>query len=284
MITGGAKFFSQSVCLFANGASGSSTPSNGSSTANFCLDRNPWTYWYTSGSNDSTTEVLTIVFPSSVPITRLLLLDHNFKQFTVKYLNNVGAWTDFTNAKGLDGALSGGKIAETVFADNSAYYEFDSVTTNSIQISITKAQVTNADKYLNTCIATTEIGTLAGYPTIQAITVDRNSKIKKTLSGRYSIQKADETAAFKMQFKSYPSAVTYNVDIDLMMTLHDSDSPFLVWLCGGRRGATYFNYTLRGYRLKDVYQMQIDKAINLSYTQNITKNSLNAEVSLQESI
>lgn len=284
MITGGIKFFNQSVCLAANGATGASTPSNGSSTALYCLDRNPWTYWYTSGSNDATTEVLTITFPSSVPITRLLLLDHNFKHYAVKYLSSGGAWTDFTSAVGLDGAMSGGKISETAFADSSSYYEFDSVTTNSIQITIYSTQVANKDKYLNSCIATTEIGTCAGFPTIQAVTVDRNSKIKKTLSGRYSIQKSDETAAFKLSFKSYPSAITYNVDIDLMMTLHDLDTPFLVWLCGGRRGTSYFNYTLRGYRLKDVYQMQIDKAYALSYTMSITKNSLNAEVSLQESI
>ena len=69
-----------------------------------------------------------------------------------------------------------------------------------------------------------------------------------------------------------------------MLAIHDLDFPFLVWLCGGRRGTQYFNYTLRGFRLKDVYQMQIDKALNLSYTANVTKNSLNAEVSLQESI
>ena len=181
--------------MAADGASGVSTPSNGTSTAIFCLDRNPYTYWYTSGSNDSTTEVLTITFPSSVPITRLLLLDHNFKNYTVKYLNGLGAFVDFTNAVGMDGAMSGGKIAETIFSDGSSYYEFDSVTTNQIKISIVSTQVTNADKFLNACIATTEIGTLAGYPTISPIAVDRNSKIKKTLSGRYSIQKSDETVA-----------------------------------------------------------------------------------------
>jgi hypothetical protein len=283
MISGGAKFFNTSVCLAVNGATGSSTPSAGSSTAQYCLDRNPFTYWYTSGSNDSTTEALTIVFPSSQAISRLLLIDHNFKNYTVKYWNG-SAWTDFTTTVGMDGALSGGKIAETAFADSSSYYEFDSVTTTQIQISITSTQVANADKYLNGCIATTEIGTLAGYPTISPVTVDRNSKIKKTLSGRYSIQKGDEVAAFSLAFQNYPSATVYNVDIDLMMTLHDMDIPFLTWLCGGRRGSTYFNYTLRGFRLKDVYQMQIDKAFALSYTANVTKNALNCVVSLQESI
>jgi hypothetical protein len=284
MITGGAKFFNTSLCLAANGATGSSTPSNGSTTALNCLDRNPYTYWYTSGSSDATTEVLTIVLPASSAISRLFLVDHNFKAYSVKYLNGFGVWTDFTNVKGLDGATSGGKIVETAFADTTSYYEFDQVSTTSIQISISSTQVANKDKFLNTLIVTTEIGTLAGFPTIKAVVVDRNSKIKKTLSGRYSIQKSDETAAFVLSFKTYPSAVTYNVDIDLMMTLHDLDAPFLAWLCGGRRGTGYFNYTLRGFRLKDIYQMQIDKAYNLSYTLNVYKNSLNAEVSMQESI
>jgi len=283
MITGGAKFFNTSLCLAANGATGVSTPSNGTATVPGCIDRNPFTYWYTAGSNDSTTEVLTLTFASAL-INRLLLLDHNFKNYSVKYLNGSGSYVDFTNTKGMDGATSGGKIVETAFADSSSYCEFDSVTTTSIRISITSTQVANQDKFLNTCIVTSEIGTLAGFPTISPITVDRNSKIKKTLSGRFSIQKSDETATFKLSFKSYPSAVTYNVDIDLMMTLHDMDAPFLVWLCGGRRGSTYFNYTLRGFRLKDLYQMQIDKAFALSYTANVTKNSLNAEVDFQESI
>lgn len=283
-ITGGVKFFNTSKCLAADGASATSTPSNGSATANSCLDRNPYTYWYTIGSNDTITEVLTVLFASSQAISRLLLLDHNFKSYTVKYLNGFGVYVDFTNAVGIDGATVLGKIAESSFADNSSYYEFDSVSTTSIQISVTTTQVVNAEKFLNAAIATDEIGTLAGFPVIQYVKVDRNSKISQTLTGRFSIQKADETTSFTLSFKTYPSAIVYNVDIDLMMTLHDMDIPFLVWLCGGRRGANYFNYTLRGWRLKDIFQMQIDKAYNLSYTSSITKNSLNAEVSLQESI
>ena len=281
MITGGAKFFQKSMCLGVDGASAAA--SNGDSTSAFALDRNPFTYWYTVGSTDAATETLTINFGATKTISRILLLDHNFKSYTIKY-DVSGVWTNFSNAVGLNGALGGGIISESAFADGSSYYEFDAVTTTRIQISITTTQVANADKFLAQAIVTTEIGTLAGFPTIKQVTIDRNSKNKKTLSGKYSIQKADETASFQLSFKTYPSAITYNVDIDLMMTLHDQDTPFLVWLCGGRRGSTYFNYTLRGFRLKDVYQMQIDKAYNLSYTMNVYKNSLNAEVSLQEVI
>lgn len=278
-ITSGIKFFQTSQCLNVNGSTASAT--NGSSTANYALDRNPFTYWYTVGSSDVSTETYTITLASPATINRILLLDHNFKQYTIQYFASA-AWHNFTNVVGLDGSVSG--ISETIFADNSSYYEFDSVTATSIKLTVTKTQLANQDKQLSQFIITNEIGTFMGFPQVKSVTVDRNSKVKKTLSGRFSIQKADETAAFSLSFKSYPSSIIYNVDIDLLMALHDQDTPFLVWLCGGRRGSTYFNYTLRGFRLKDVYQMQIDKAYKLSYTESIYKNSLNCEVELVESI
>ena len=279
-ITGGAKFFQPSLCLSANGAT--AVASNGSSSAIYCLDLNPYTYFYTVGSSDASTETLTISFNGNQTISRLLLLDHNFKQFGIKYLNGSGSYVDFTNVVGLDATI--GTISETVFSDSSAYYEFDAVSTSGIQVTVSKTQVANADKYLAGLIATTEIGTLAGYPTITPIIPDRNSKVAKTLSGKVAVQKSDESTSFMLQFKTYPSSVAYNVDIDLMMTLNDQDAPFLAWLCGGRRGSTYFNYTLRGFRLKDVYQMHIKSALNLQYTANVTKNSLNCQVDMAESI
>lgn len=280
MITGGAKFFYPSMCLSVNGAN--ATAADGNTTPNYMLDRNPFTYFYTVGSNDSTTHTITVTMSSSVTINRLFLIDHNWKQFTVKYLNNLGAWTDFTNVRGLDASL--GSISETTFADSSAYYEFDSVTTSSIQITVTKTQIANQDKYCAQLVITSEIGTFAGYPVIKPITLDRNAKVQKTLSGKISTLKGDESAAFGFQFKSYPSAAAYNVDIDLVLTLQDLDTPFLVWLCGGRRGSTYYNYTLRGFRLKDLYLMAITQPLALSYTANVTKNSLNADLEIAESI
>jgi hypothetical protein len=278
-ITGGIKFFETSKCLNVNGATASA--SSGDAAANYALDRNPYTLWYTNGSNDLTTETFTITLTAAASFNRIFLLSHNFKQYTLKY-KLAGVWTDFTNVRGMDGLKA--TISETTFSDTSSYYEFDLVSATEIQMTVTKTQTANQEKELAQIVLTKEIGTLAGFPVIKEVVVDRNSKVKRTLSGRYSIQKADETANFSINFKGYPSAVAYNVDIDLMMTLHDLDDPFLVWLCGGKRGTTYFNYTLRGFRLQDLYQMQIEKAYKLSYTSSITKNSLNCEVLLQESI
>lgn len=279
MITGGVKFFDTSKCLGVNG--GTAQASNGDATAIYAIDRNPYTYWYTTGSSDASTETLEIDFGQTVPITRLLLLLHNFKSFTVKY-DLSGAWTDFTSVVGMDGSLS--TISESTFADNCAYYEFAEVTTSKILISVATTQVANAEKFLSQAIVTSEIGTLQGFPIIKPVVLDRNSKQKQTLSGKYSVTKADETASVTIDFSGYPSAAAYNVDIDTALQLHDSDVPFLVWLCGGRRGSNFFRYTLRGYRLQDVFQMQVIKAFQLSYSQNVYMNGLNASVQLAESI
>lgn len=279
MIGGGVKFFSLSKSLLADGAS--ITASTGSASANYCLDKNPLTFWRSVGSSDTTTETLEITLSASSTINRILLLDHNFKDFTIKY-DNSGSWTHFSSVTGLNGSKT--NITETAFADDVAYYEFASVTTTKILITINKTQVVDAQKYVSQVIVTDELGTLVGFPKIAKVTVDRNSRVTKTLSGKNVVMKSIETASFELEFKDYPRSSVYNVDIDLMMDLHDREDAFLVWLCGGRRGTNYFGYTLRGFRLKDVYVMQVMKAIDLSYRNNIYQNQLNAKVSLQEHI
>jgi len=69
-----------------------------------------------------------------------------------------------------------------------------------------------------------------------------------------------------------------------MMALHDREDPFLVWLAGGKSGSTYFRYTLRGFRLKDMVLMHVSKAIPLSYYKNIYHNPVNMKVEFVESI
>lgn len=278
-ITGHIKIFDESQCLGVNGATISA--SSGDSSSAYAIDRNVETKWRSVLSTDLVTETIVVTFPESTAISRLLFLDINWKQFTVKY-DVAGTWTNFAAVVGLD-STGGSAISETVFADDTAYYEFTEVTTGSIQITVTTTQTANAQKYCAQIIATTEVGTFLGYPIIKAVRVDRNSRNKKTLSGKVSVIKSVETSAIEMEFVNYPSTSTYNADIDLMLNLHDREDPFIVWLCGGRRGS-YFNYILRGFRLRDAITMQITEAIDLSYTSNIYKNPVNAILKLEEHI
>lgn len=274
-ITGHMKFFEQSKCLGKNGATIS--VSSGTPSADYALDQNTETAWRSSGSSDLSSEEVIIEFEEAA-IDRLFLLGTNLKAFTIQY-NNAGTWTSFASVVGIDGSKSG--ITETALAKAVAYYEFTEVTTDSIRIVATTTQTANEEKYLRQVIVTKEIGTLAGWPRVKNIEQTRNNRVVKTLSGFYSIQKSLEVPSFDLEFKDYPSTSTYNVDMDVMLELHDSEDPFLVWPCGGRSGSPYHQYTLRGWRLEDLYQMQISKALALAYSQNIFTAPINAKVELE---
>lgn len=280
MITGGIKYFEPSQNLMVNGAS--ITASSGNAAAQYAIDRNEFTYWQSVSSNDATTETVTVTFPATISINRLLCLDINWKQFQVKY-NVTGTWTNFTSVVGLDGALGGG-ISETTFADNTAYYEFAQVTTDKIQFTIDKTQVVDADKYVAQIIATTEIGTFKGFPKVKSVDITRNERSKQTLSGRYVVQKSDSSTGIQLNFANYSPRTDFANDLDIMMSLFDRDKPFIVWLCGGKRGTSSFGYTLRGFRLLDALTMQITKGYSLNYDQGVYVLGINNTVQFQEHI
>lgn len=266
-ISGGIKFFKKNEA-----ADGTASATSGDSSSKFILDLDVDTYWTSVGSSDSETETITINFSSSKAIDRILLLDHNFKSFTVKYLSG-SSYVAFANVIGIGGvSLSG--ITETSFSEDSSYYEFDSVNTTAIQIACTTTQIPNAEKYLGQSIATTELGTFVGYPEMSKVDLTRNSRFKKTLSGRYSVQKSQQTIGYSIKFKNYPSSDVYNVDIDLAITLFESEDPFLVYPCGGRYESKHFNYLIPGFRLKDCVLSQVKKGYKLKYVKNIYRNMI----------
>jgi hypothetical protein len=264
-ITGGIKFLKKNEA-----AEGTVSATSGDGSAKFILDLDVDTYYTSVGSSDAETETLTISFGSSKTIDRILLLDHNFKSFNVKYYNG-STYVAFANVIGIGGvSLSG--ITETSFAKDSSYYEFDSVSTESIQIAVTTTQTTNAEKYLSQAIATSEIGTFVGYPEVSSVDLSRNTRFKKTLSGRFSVQKSQQTMGFNIRFRNYPSSTVYNVDIDLAITLFETEDPFLIYPCGGRYESKHFNYQIPGFRLKDCILSQVKKGYKLKYVKNIYTN------------
>lgn len=278
MISGGAKFFSRPVSYFSDGEITASA-STGTSLVSRALDRNAVTYWRSNGSDDTTTETITITWDASQTFNRIFLVDHNFKEFEIKYLSGV-SYVSFASVVGLDGTQSG--IAETTFADDTAYYEFTQVSTTSIQVTVLKTQVADEEKYLNQLIVTTELGTLQGYPDITGSEFSRQERSKKMLSGKQLTLKSEGFFKCTLNFKTYPARLSD--DIDLMFSLFDKEETFLVWLCGGRRGSNYFKYQLRGFRLRDVFSMQTQGAIGPDYTANVYVSSVNFKVNLIESV
>jgi len=275
-INGGIKFFERSTALFSAGTSAIAT--SNSDSANNILTNRQLTYWKSIGSDDLTTETITITFNKTVTIDRIILNRMNFKQFTVKY-DLASVWTDFANVSGLDGALIGG-ISETIFADETAYYEVDSVQTTGIQIEVLKTQVVDAEKIIYNLFTTSELGTLEGYPKINGLTFTRNSRQSEVLSGLVNIQKAFQTQNVTLNFTNHHS----QSDLTLIETLFDSDESFLVWFCGGKRGEEYFRFNIRGYPLRYIFNMQTPAVMNPNFPNNSYVTAPNNSIQLVASV
>ena len=275
------KFFDVSKSLFEDGATASA--SSGNSVANRALDKNAVTKWRTVGSSDAVTETFTITLSETSTIDRIIVTDHNWKSYTIKY--DVGGLpTDFTSVFDLEGSVVGG-ISESSYALDTSYYEFASVSTDTIYIEVTTTQVADAEKFASQIIVTSELGTLNGYPITKSIRNSRNQRVKETLSGKSLITKTEESISFDIDFRTHPtSKSTFRADLDLMMTLFDREENFLVWLCGGGQEGSEFRYALRGFRLKDIYEMQIDSDIRTSYKDNNYNQPVNMRISLTEAI
>lgn len=275
-ITGGIKFFERSSALFRDGATATATTN--SASANNILTNRQLVYYQSIGSDDTTTETITITYPLVVTIDRLLLNRINFKQFDVKYYNG-SVYVHFTSVVGIDGTLGSG-ISETAFADETAYYEVDSISTTSIQITATKTQTTDQEKMIYNLFTTVELGTLEYPPQISPLSFSRNNKSATGLQGLANIQKGYETLSLALGFQNHPS----QSDMDLLTTIFNRDKSFLVWLCGGRRGKPYFSYALKGYGLRDIYNVQSPAGTSPEFPGSIYVTAPNDSLPLVSSI
>lgn len=275
-ITGGVKFFGKNLVLEEDG--GSIVASSGDIVSAYAIDKNPVTFWESVGSDDATTETLTLTF-DEVEIDRLILQNHNWKDFNVQYWTGA-AWAHFASVVGLDGAKA--NITETAFAQDTAYYEFTQVTTTKLRIQVLKTQDADDQKYISQVIACVELGTLQGWPAIRGVKHSRNERRKEMLSGKVLVQKGIDSFACKIDFQNYPAS--YAADLNLAMDLFDREDPFLVWLCGGAYGSTKFKYTHRGFRLRDVYLMQVSKDVPVDYMGGGYLNPASLELNLEEHV
>lgn len=270
-MTGGISFFEKSKALYAGGSS--CVASSNTADQNLFLGQNKYFKWKSSGSDDMTTETLTITLAESVAINRIFLLGINFKAFQIQY----GAGSDFSNVTGLD-SYSGSAIDVSDYAGDAAYFEFDEVTTDTIIITIDTTQTADAEKEIVQFIATNEIGTLTGFPTITGGAADRTERRAVSVSGRSHIEKGYESFSFSLELSSY----NVQADLDVLEGLHDRNEPFLVWLCGGK--PTNFRFKQRGFRVGDVYQMQTVGEMTSGYYRNIYPAGVEKRYRFEEAI
>lgn len=286
----GVYFFTDSVCLGRDGST--VTASTGTVSEDYILNFNKAFAWQSDGSDDTTTETLTITFVSAQTIDSLFLLNHNFKQFNITYnggsnftnvktvnLYEVGFFADdsgdvLTDENGAyfdDGEEDEFSItADEIYADdypqNTSYYEFDSVSVSTIEISVTTTQVADEEETLNIFSAQNIIGnfSFAGIDKNNP-NINYNTRQYVNILNKPFVRKGIPTfaASLRVPFTSIQA------DVDLIETLQDSDDDFIIWLCGGKLGTDYFSVNARPYRLEDVYRVQNTRASSSSFYQGV---------------
>lgn len=271
-ISGGIKFFYKCRGDLDNDIAEAAV-SSGATTRNNARSRKTYLKWESEGSDDTTTETYELRFGAEQTINRLLLVRNNFKAFSVQYWNG-STWVDFSNVVTKEGTQA--SITETANAKTTNYYEFDSVTTEKILVSVDTTQTVDAEKYLYQIIATAEIGTFQGYPRYEATHRKRMAE-KQGFDGKTSFSVLGESYACSLGF------TRYGVEADhlLVQTLWQNDDAFYIYPCGANEGQ--FRYTSKiGNRLRDIYLVWFNRDLDANYEQNVYALGLNYTVGLLE--
>jgi hypothetical protein len=232
------------------------TASQGSAYAPFVQRRSNNLGWMTTGSVDADNTTLTCDFVNSTTLTDILLIGHNFKNYTIKYWNG-SSYVNF-----------GTTINVTNSTDTTTRHSFASVSTTKIQCTITGTQVANADKSLNQWIATETIGQLAGWPLIKKPTFNYNKRVDTMLSGKKFVGINTGGFACDLSVKVWSSSA----DLTIVESLFVTGSGFLVWLCGG--STSQFSSSRFGYRLQDLFLMQCQNNYIPEWNQGLYKSGI----------
>jgi len=222
--------------------------------------------WITTGSNDAANTQLDIDWTDQRTIDNLLLVKHNFSDYTIQYWNG-SAYVDFSSAIN----VSGGVALTTV-------HTFTAVQTSKIRLIITGTIVADADKIMRQFIATEQIGQLESWPIISGVVNSKSKKVTKALSGKSYV--ADTIGSFACSLDV--EILKSSLDLAIFEQIFDSYEGVLVWLCGGDE--VQFSSKRQGYRLEDIFLMRPVSEYNPDWFQGLYVAGIVFSIKLQESI
>lgn len=240
------------------------TASQSSTYAPFVQRRSNSLGWMTTGSVDSDNTTLTCDFVNLKTIDNIILIGHNFKNYTIKYWDGA-AYQNFSTS-----------INVTNSTATTSRHSFTAQATTKIQVTITGTQVANADKRLNQLIATQLIGQLTGWPQITNPTMNLNKRLNTMLSGKLNI--GTNVGGFYCDLKV--TNWSSGADLTIVETLYNSGNGFLVWLCGGDENQ--FSSVRIPYRLRDLFLMKCQNNHGPEWVQGLYKTGQKITISLAE--
>jgi hypothetical protein len=268
----GCKFFEPSLLENAGVVSALTATTNNSLVGNI-LNDDQLLPWISLGSNDTITEEINITFSTSQTVSRIFLLNFNFKDFKIFYNTN----QNFAGVKTLD--ASG--LSEINIVNNTkdvAYFEVTPQACNNIKIQAFNTIVANAQKFLGYLVITTEVGAISQhYMTKIDMSFDNNEKVVKALNNRYSIQKQQRTVSARIE-GNFLTGTNYS----LIQGLSARSEPFLFWACGGLPPSIFPVAVAEGWGLRDLFKMQVDSAFSPRYIADIFRNKLTASLALRQ--
>lgn len=226
------------------------TVSTGTTSSSYIKDLDRSTKWISSGSDDSTQEFIEVEFDTEQDISRIILMNFNWKQFQIKY--DSSGWQNFTNVYSYKTDTAQSSINITNNSSDGRYFEFDSVNTKKIRFYIDKTITADAEKYIYEIYIGSEIGTFIDDITSKpsdfqaTASVKLSQYIQKSNGGVIKIDKSD-----KFKATANLKQISETTDLGIIHNMYDFGE-FAIYLCGGD------GYTLeRGWRLKDLYHVII---------------------------
>ena len=226
----------------------------------FLYDRSSSSKLQSIGSTDLIPEVWEITFAGTRTFDRLLFSLHNIKLGEVKYWNGT-AWASFSTP-----------ASWSANSATTSYFEFNSVSTKKIQITMTTTIIVDAEKYITEAFSFLELGTLVKNPKKANPDFPENSKKQKTSQGGTLYTFFGSKFKVKLDILQAPEA-----DFTLYKTLKNRAEPFFVYLCGGQTG-----YTEYGFRINDIYLVNYVNSLKYKLSSTAHGSGVDIKIELRE--
>jgi len=237
----------------------------GTDFVDYLIDRKNTSGWATTGSSDSATCTLTAEMDASKDVTKVLLVEHNFKDFDLHYWNGT-AWV-------LIESLTGN-------TETTTYHTIEKVAVYKVRITITATQAADEDKRLAQFIVTDGLssGQFEAYPEIKSMKHKTAKKITTMLSGKALVIEGVGATEFTLSVK----ILKLDEDLTLIEKMYSNKEGFLVLLSGGNE--TQFSSKRVGYRKQDIYLMRAINDYSDDFYKGVYSAGVKISIKLREAI
>lgn len=240
---------------------------DGADYLNYIRNRDNFTGWATTNSEDSANTEILIDCGETISISDVFFLRNNFKEFSFTYsLDNV-TFTAFKPG-----------INATDNAEEDLYYNVTLISARYFKLIINSTMIVDDDKFLGQIVITRRLGQLKTGFKIDGVERSQGRKRHKILSGKNWVSRTTSSWEFSFQKEN----VLIQSDIDLIEVLFDQYYGFLVWLCGGDESV--FSATAIGWRKRDLVLMQMETEYTPQWNDGRYKHGLDLSFTMVESI